>query len=143
MHGKKAKAVETSLGVRDRFNWLNIARWASCFLQSASHYLRVCACDVDLSQCVSPCFLYPFLPPSFFFVFSISYSANCHILTRLLSSYLFFYSHLYYHLHFLTIHSSFNLSSLQITVKTHTHTHTLKQPSRKYTSATSIRTHSK
>lgn len=27
----KAMAVETSLGVHDRFNWLNIARWASCF----------------------------------------------------------------------------------------------------------------
>lgn len=128
-------AVETSLGVHDRFNLLNIARWASCFFRVLHIiYVSVLVISIALSPCFSPCYPHSFLSHSCLLSFFISHSAFCHILAHLHSS---SSSHLYYHLHFLTIHSSSFLSSLQIRVKTHTVTY-----ARQWIHITHTQTHS-
>lgn len=126
MHENKGNGCRNKLNqVRDRFKRLNIACWAICFFRVLHIiYASVLVISISLSLLFallsSSVSVTLFSPLSFF----ISHSAYCHILTHPHSSYSFLFSHLYYHLHFLTIHSSSFLSSLQITVKTHTVIHT-------------------
>lgn len=121
-------AVETSPGVHDRFNWLNIVCWASCFFRML-HIIYVSVLVMSISPCSSSCFVHPFLSHSFLLCLFSSLirstvTFSLVFIPLILSSFLSLFSHLYYHLHFLTIHFSSFLSSLQITVKSHTVTHT-------------------
>lgn len=119
----KAMAVETSLGVHDRFNWLNIARWASCFLR-VLHIIYMSVLVISISLCFSDCFLcicfcHSFLLCLFSSLIQPSVTFSLIYILFPCSSFLSLFSHLYYHLH-----SSFFLSSMWIIVKTHSIKHT-------------------